>query len=96
MSNKPKRSLSVLKRARQNLKRSIRNRGVRTRVRTYIKKMDVAIASGDKDVISATLREVTKVISSAASKGVMHRNTASRHVSRLAKKAYAAISSAAA
>lgn len=96
MSNKPKRSLSVLKRARQNLKRSIRNRGVRTRVRTYIKKMDVAIASGDKDVISATLREVTKVISSAASKGVMHRNTASRHVSRLAKKAYAAINSAAA
>ena len=96
MSNKPKRSLSVLKRARQNLKRNIRNRGVRTRVRTYIKKMDVAIASGDKDVISATLREVTKVISSAASKGVMHRNTASRYVSRLAKKAYAAINSAAA
>jgi len=92
LSNKPKRSLSVLKRARQTVKRSMRNRAVRTRVKTYIKKMHEAIASGDKDLVNSALIKVTSVISVAASKGVLHKNTASRSISRLAKKAHEAIS----
>lgn len=96
MSTLPKKKLSVLKRARQSVKRNIRNRGVRTMVKTYIKKLQEAIASGEKDQMDSALRKVTKVISSAASKGVLHSNTASRYISRLSKRVNAALKKSAA
>ena len=96
MSNQPKRSISVLKRARQSVKRNLRNRAVRTKVRTYIKKLNSAIAKGDAAEVQSALRDAMKVISSAASKGVLHRNTASRYISRLSKKANSVLRSEAA
>ena len=89
MATVPAKKLSVLKRVRQTKKRTLRNRGVRTMVKTYIKKLHEAIASGKKDVVETSLRQVVSVISTAASKGVMHRNTASRYISRLSKRANA-------
>ena len=86
-STAPKRKLSVLKRARQSIKRNLRNKSVRSEVKTYIKKFQEALESGDKARIEADLRLAVKKISSAASKGVLHRNTASRNISRLARKA---------
>lgn len=83
----PKRKLSVLKRARQTEKRNLRNKSVRSEVKTYIKKFTDDLKAGKKEQVEASLRLVVKKISSAASKGVFHRNTASRNISRLSKKA---------
>ncbi len=90
MATVPAKKLSVLKRVRQTKKRTMRNRAVRTTVKTYIKKLHEAIASGDKEVVKSALRKAISVISTAASKGVLHRNTASRYISRLSKRANAA------
>jgi small subunit ribosomal protein S20 len=89
----PKRKLSVLKRARQSEKRNLRNKSVRSEVKTHIKKFTDSLASGKKEQVEESLRLVVKKISSAASKGVLHRNTASRNISRLARKANAALKS---
>jgi small subunit ribosomal protein S20 len=69
---------------------------VRSKVKTYIKKLNAAIKSKDAGKVEEALKEVMKVISSAASKGVLHRNTASRYISRLSKKAHEALKSEAA
>lgn len=87
----PKRKLSVLKRARQNTKRNLRNKSVRSDVKTFVKKFMDTLESGKKDSVEPALRLVVKKISSAASKGVYHKNTASRNISRLARKAHAAL-----
>jgi small subunit ribosomal protein S20 len=55
-------------------------------MKTYVKKVESAVASNDADAAEATLREAIGIISKASSKGVIHRNTASRHISRLTKK----------
>ena len=89
----PKRSLSVLKRARQNEKRNQRNRAVVSKVKTYTKKVDEALKTGDEGQVGQALRDAEKVIRSAASKGVLHRNTASRKISRLSHRAQAALKS---
>jgi len=85
-----KRSKSVLKRIRQNEKRRLRNLAWRTRIKTAVKKVEQAIAKNDKDLIQAVLNEAIKIISKAASKGIIHKNTASRKISRLMKKVNAA------
>lgn len=82
----PKRKLSVLKRARQTEKRNLRNRMVMSKVKTFVKKVHAALQSKDREQAETALRDATRVLSSAASKGVMHRNTASRSISRLAKQ----------
>ena len=87
----PKRKLSVLKRARQNVKRNLRNRSVRSDVKTQVKKFLDIVVAGNKEEIEANLRVVVSKISSAASKGVFHNNTASRNISRLSRKASAAL-----
>jgi small subunit ribosomal protein S20 len=87
----PKRSLSVLKRARQNEKRNQRNRAVVSKMKTYTKKVDEALTSRDEEQVGQALREAETVIRSAASKGVLHRNTASRKISRLTRRANAAL-----
>lgn len=83
---RPKKNLSAMKRARQAVKRNLRNTSVLSSVKTVLKKVEEAIASGNKeDAGKALLRAVT-ALNKAASKGVIHDNTASRKISRLTKK----------
>jgi len=76
---------SAMKRDRQSKVRRQRNRKVRSKVRTSTKNVISAVESGDSESASSQLRDATKVISKAASKGVLKKKTASRKVSRLAK-----------
>ncbi|TAN55396.1 MAG: 30S ribosomal protein S20 [Betaproteobacteria bacterium] len=75
---------SARKRARQALKRNSRNFSLRTAARTAIKNVRKAIAAGDKSAAAAVLDKSRSVIDSVAAKGVLHRNAAARHKSRLA------------
>ncbi|MDT8363136.1 MAG: 30S ribosomal protein S20 [Nitrosomonas sp.] len=71
------------KRARQTIKQRERNFGLRSKLRTAIKAIRTAIATGDKSQAEATFRSSTSIIDSIASKGIIHKNKASRHKSRL-------------
>ena len=95
-ATKPRRKLSVMKRIRQTIKITVRNKAARSRMKTYIKKLNDAIKANDKDLVQKVLRETVKVISSSASSGILHRNTASRKISRLTKMANAVMISEAA
>lgn len=64
--------------------RTERNKAIKSAVKTAIKKVNVAIESGDKAAASAALVAATSEIDSAAKKGIYHKNNASRKVSRLA------------
>lgn len=83
----PKKDLSTLKRVRQAEKRALRNQSVETKIKTFTTKLDSTLAGKNKDDIEKTLKETIMVISSAASKGIIHKNTASRKISRLTRKA---------
>ena len=83
---RPKKSLSTLKRARQAEKQNIRNKAVRSSIKTIVKKVESAIASGNKEDAGKSLIDAVKTITKAVSKGVIHKNTASRKISRLTKK----------
>lgn len=61
-----------------------RNKAVKSRVRTYVKKVDAAVAAGDKAAAEAALLAATSEIDKATSKGVYHKNYASRKISRMA------------
>lgn len=74
---------SAKKRIRQTLKRTERNKHVRSTVRTYVKNTRLAIESGDKSAAAAALTEAVRRIDKAVSKGVYHRKTGSRYISRL-------------
>lgn len=63
--------------------KTLRNKAIRSRVKTSIKKVDLAIAEGDKAAAVAALNKATSVLNKAASKGVFHKNTVSRKISRL-------------
>ncbi len=78
MSNK-----SAEKRERQNATRRMHNRMVKSAVRTAIKKFDAAVAANDKEAAQAAMALSFKLLDSAAGKGVLHRNTASRKKSRM-------------
>ncbi len=65
--------------------RNERNKSIKSAVKTAIKKVDAAVAANDKEAASAALLAATSAIDKATSKGVYHKNTASRKVSRLAK-----------
>ena len=62
-----------------------RNKAIRSKVKTYVKKVQTAIESGDKAQANEALRAAVSEISKAESKGVYHANNASRKVSRLSK-----------
>ncbi len=76
---------SAKKRILTNQKRAARNKSIRTGVRTSIKKVNAAIASGDKEAAQTALKNATSTIDRACTKGVYHKNNASRKVSRLAQ-----------
>lgn len=71
------------KRARQGEKRRRHNASFRSMVRTYIKKVDSAIAGGDQKAATEAYNAAVPVIDRMASKGIIHKNKAARHKSRL-------------
>ncbi|MBM3352224.1 MAG: 30S ribosomal protein S20 [Betaproteobacteria bacterium] len=75
---------SAQKRARQAVQRRARNVSLRTAARSAIKEVKKAIAAGDKKLAAAALARSQAVIDRVAGKGVLHRNAAARHKSRLA------------
>lgn len=81
---------SQIKRNRQNEQANQRNRAVRSELKTRSKKVDAAIEAGDD--ADEALRDAVKRIDQAAAKGVLHKNTAARRKSRLAKKVNGAAS----
>lgn len=74
---------SAEKRVRQNEKRRDNNRSNRSRLRTSIRKLREALTSGNTEQVSALLPETISTIDKAVQKGVLHRNAAARHKSRL-------------
>jgi len=78
---------SAIKRNIQNNKRRLRNRGVKTRVKSIIKTVRLADAQDDAAAVSDKLRLAQSVIDKAVKKGVVHSRTAARKVSRLYKGA---------
>jgi small subunit ribosomal protein S20 len=81
---------SQKKRNIQNEKRHQRNMAAKTSLKTSTKKVHGAIADGDTDAIVAEQRTAARALDKAASKGVLHRRTAARRKSRLARAANAA------
>lgn len=79
-------STQAKKRARQNEKRRQHNASLRSMVRTYLKKVDAAIDSGDQATAHAAYAESMPVIDRMADKGIIHKNKAARHKSRLNTK----------
>ena len=77
---------SAKKAARQATRRTAVNKARRTRLRSSVRKVEEAIASGNQDAAAAALKEAEPIIVRAAQKGVAHRKTASRKVSRLSKR----------
>ena len=65
--------------------RTERNKAAKSKVKTYVKKVYAAIDAGDKAAATAALNEAISEISKAASKGIYHKSTASRKISRLTK-----------
>jgi small subunit ribosomal protein S20 len=77
---------SAEKRIRQTAKRTAVNRARTSRVRTFVKKVETAISSGDKQAAQSALRLAQPELHRAITKGVLHRNTVSRKLSRLAAR----------
>ncbi len=77
---------SARKRIRQTKVRTLRNHARKSRMRTIIKKVEAAIASGDKAVAAEALRAAQPEMQRAATKGVVHRNMISRKLSRLSAR----------
>ncbi|WP_298850975.1 30S ribosomal protein S20 [uncultured Ruegeria sp.] len=82
MANSPQ----AKKRARQNDKRFAINKARRSRIRTYLRKVEEAIASGDKDAATTALRVAQPELMRGVTKGVFHKNTAARKMSRLSAR----------
>lgn len=82
MANNP----SARKRIRQTARRTARNQARNSRVRTFVKKVEVAIASGDKAAAQEALRLAQPEMQRGVIKGVSHLNTVSRKLSRLSKR----------
>lgn len=79
MANHP----SAEKRNRQRLTRTARNRGIRSAVRTALKRARLAVASGDAKQAAESVKQAASALARAASQGVLHRRTAARQTSRI-------------
>jgi small subunit ribosomal protein S20 len=82
MANTP----SAKKAARKIVRRTEINTTPRTRMRSFVRKVEEAIASGDKNAAHEALKMAQPLVMKAASKGIVHRNTASRKISRLSRR----------
>jgi small subunit ribosomal protein S20 len=74
---------SAEKRIRQTEKRTAVNRARKSRIRTFVKKVEQAIASGDKGAAATAFQAAQPELQRGISKGVLHRNTVARKISRL-------------
>lgn len=77
---------SAKKRIRRNANRAEINKSRISRVRTFLKRVETAIASGDKEASQIALKEAQPELMRGVSKGVFHKNTASRKMSRLSAR----------
>ncbi len=77
---------SAKKAARQTECRTLVNKSRRSRLKTFVRKVEEAIATGNKDAANLALREAQPEIMRSATKGIIHRNTASRKISRLSAR----------
>lgn len=82
MANSPQ----AKKRARQIERRTEVNRARRSRIRTFLRKVEEAITGGDQAVAVSALKEAQPEIQRGVTKGVLHKNTASRKISRLSSR----------
>lgn len=85
---------SARKRIRQTVKRTAQNKARRSRVHSFVRKVEEAIASGDKTAAQAALAAAQPELQRAATKGVLHDNTVSRKISRLSARVKAISASA--
>jgi small subunit ribosomal protein S20 len=85
---------SAKKAVRKITRRTAVNRSRRSKLRTFVRKVEEAIAAGDASVAAQALQEAAPVVMRAAQKGVLHKNTASRKVSRLTRRVKALASAA--
>ena len=76
---------SAQKRHRQSLKRHDRNQAVRSRVRTFVKRVRESIETRDLSEATVRLQSAARAIDKAVTKGILHRNTAARKISRLTR-----------
>ena len=80
--------LANIKSAKKRIKvietKTLRNKMIKSKVKTIIKKLEAAVAAGDKELAQSLLVTATSELSKAGSKGVYHKNTVSRKVSRMA------------
>lgn len=79
-------SVQAAKRARQSETRFAINKARRSRIRTFIRKVEEAIASGNQEAALAALRAAQPELMRGVTKGIVHKNTASRKISRLAAR----------
>jgi len=77
---------SAWKRIRQNEKRRLRNKFYRTRMKTFIKRVREAVSEKDAEQATVRLQEASRIIAKTASKGVIHKRTAARKISRLTRQ----------
>ncbi len=77
---------SAIKRAKQNELRRVRNRSRKTRMKSVIRSLEEAITSNSRELAAERLRDAISVIDKTVSKGVIHKNTASRKISRLSHR----------
>lgn len=77
---------SARKRIRQSVTRTARNTARKSRMRTFVKKVETAIANGDKTAAAVALREAQPEMQRASGKGVIHANTVARKLSRLSAR----------
>lgn len=76
---------SAIKRARQSEEQRVRNRSRKTRMKNVIRDLDEVIAAKSPEKAAEVLKKAVSVIAKTASKGVVHKNTASRKISRLTR-----------
>lgn len=79
------------KRNRTNEAARVRNKSVRSEVKTAVRHLDEAIAAGDADLVAERAREAQKKVGVAGRKGVLHKSAVARRQSRIAKRANAAL-----
>ena len=82
MANTPQ----AKKRIRRNARRATINHSRVSRIRTFVKQVESALAAGDKDAARAALQRVQPELARGVSKGVLHKNTAARKLSRLTRR----------
>ncbi|MHC1725141.1 MAG: 30S ribosomal protein S20 [Syntrophobacteraceae bacterium] len=77
---------SAIKRARQSEDQRLRNRAQKTRMKNVVRSLETAINGKSSDDVAVELKQAVSVIAKTASKGVIHKNTASRKISRLTRR----------